>query len=94
MTDGAIIHVAKDAAVEGPIVLRFVTQGATPVSVAARVLIVVEEGAAVTVVESHEGQGALQHQLNTATEIVAGDGARVQHVRLAWSATARSRCPP
>lgn len=82
MTDGAIIHVAEGASVDGPIRLRFVTQGATPVSVAARVLIVVGDGASVTLVESHEGQGALQHLVNTATEIVAGDGAKVQHVRL------------
>lgn len=82
MTDGAIIHVAKSVKAEGPIVLRFVTAGASPVSVAARVLLVVEAGAGVTVIESHEGQGGLQHQINTVMEIVAGDEAQVQHARL------------
>ncbi len=82
MTDGAIIHVAKGVEVGAPLALRFVTQGATPVAVAARVLLVVEEGASVTLLESHEGQGALQHQINTVTEIVAGDHAKVQHARL------------
>ncbi len=82
MTDGAIIHVAKGVKVGKPIALRFVTMGANPVAVAARVLFVVEEGASVTLTESHEGQGALAHQINTAVEIVAGDRAEVRHVRL------------
>jgi Fe-S cluster assembly protein SufD len=82
MTDGAVIHVSKGVSVDEPILLRCVTAGATPVSVASRVLLVVEEGASVTLIESHEGQGGLQHQLNTAAEIRAADGAQVQHVRL------------
>jgi Fe-S cluster assembly protein SufD len=82
LTDGAIITVAAGAAVEGPLVLRFVTAGPRPVATAARVLLVVEDSAGVTVVESHEGQGGLAHQPNTAFEIIAGAEARVQHVRL------------
>ncbi len=82
MTDGAIIHVAQGVKVGKPIALRFVTMGASPVAVAARVLLVVEKGASVTLTESHEGQGALAHQINTAVEIVAGDRAEVRHVRL------------
>jgi Fe-S cluster assembly protein SufD len=82
MTDGAIIHVAAGADVAGPIALRFVTAGAGPVFTAARVLMVVEEGAKVTLIESHEGQGALAHQPNTAVEIIAADRSTVQHVRL------------
>lgn len=82
MTDGAIIHVAAGAKVEGPIALRFVTSGASAVATAARVLMVVEADASVMLVESHEGQGALAHQPNTAVEIFAGDRAVVQHVRL------------
>lgn len=82
MTDGAIIHVAAGAEIAGPIALRFVTSGAGPVFTAARVLMVVEEGAKVTLIESHEGQGAMAHQPNTAVEIIAADRATVQHVRL------------
>jgi Fe-S cluster assembly protein SufD len=87
MTDGAIIHVAEDANVEGPIALRFVTSGATAVATAARVLMVVEAGATVMLVESHEGQGALAHQPNTAFEIIAGDKSVVHHVRLGLNST-------
>ncbi|MCX7325747.1 MAG: Fe-S cluster assembly protein SufD [Hyphomicrobiales bacterium] len=82
MTDGAIIHVAEGVTVDGPIALRFVTSGATAVATAARVLMVAEAGSHVMLVESHEGQGALAHQPNTALEIIAGDKAVVSHVRL------------
>nr|MCU0885242.1 Fe-S cluster assembly protein SufD [Beijerinckiaceae bacterium] len=82
MTDGAVIHVAAGAEVEGPVALRFVTAGPSAIATAARVLMVVEAGARVILVESHEGQGSLAHQPNTAVEIIAGDGAQVQHVRL------------
>lgn len=85
MTDGAIIHIAEGATVEGPIALRFVTSGATAVATAARVLMVAEAGSQVMLVESHEGQGALAHQPNTAVEIIAGDKAVVSHVRLGLS---------
>ncbi|MGL4438309.1 MAG: SufD family Fe-S cluster assembly protein, partial [Bosea sp. (in: a-proteobacteria)] len=87
MTDGAIIHVAKNADVEGPIAFRFVTSGPTAVATAARVLMVVEAGATVTLIESHEGQGALAHQPNTVVEIIAGDNAVVQHIRLGLNST-------
>ena len=80
--DGAVIHVAAGAEVDGPIALRFVTAGPSAIATAARVLMVVEAGAKVLLVESHEGQGKLAHQTNTAVEIIAGDGADVQHVRL------------
>ncbi len=87
MTDGAIIHVAQDADVEGPVALRFVTSGPSAIATAARVLMVVEAGAHVTLVESHEGQGALAHQNNTVVEIIAGDKSVVQHVRLGLNST-------
>ncbi len=87
ITDGAIIHVAKDASVNGPIALRFVTSGPSAVATAVRVLMVVEAGAKVTLVESHEGQGALAHQPNTAVEIIAGDMAVVQHIRVGLNST-------
>lgn len=82
MTDGAIIHVAAGTRVEGPIALRFVTSGASAVATAARVLLVAEAGSTVMLVESHEGQGHLAHQPNTAVEISAGDDAVINHVRL------------
>jgi Fe-S cluster assembly protein SufD len=82
MTDGAIIHVAAGTDVDGVIALRFVTAGATAISAAARVLLVSEADTKVTLIESHEGQGVLAHQPNTAVEMTLGDRAVVQHARL------------
>ncbi len=55
------------------------TLGATPAFIVTRVLLVVEDGASVTLVESHEGAG-VAHQANTAVEISVGDEAKVEHV--------------
>jgi Fe-S cluster assembly protein SufD len=81
MNDGAVIRVPAGVAVEQPIGLRFVSSAAEAFSTATRILVVVEAGASVTLIESHEGTGAAA-QTNTAVELVVGDGARVRHVRL------------
>jgi Fe-S cluster assembly protein SufD len=80
MGDGAIVRVSGE--VETPLHLRFVTAGDEPVATATRVLVVVEEGARVTLLESHESASAAGHQPNDVVEIVAGDHSVVNHVRL------------
>lgn len=79
MSDGAVIHVADGAQIERPIHLAFVTTGVTSSYV--RSLVVVGKGAKVTLLETHEG-GPADYQVNNALEIVAGDDARVDHVKL------------
>ena len=80
MSDGAVIRVAPGAAVETPVHLRFVNAG--PAAIATRVLVVVEEGASVTLLESHEGPDGVAYQPNGVVEFVVGDHAAVRHVRL------------
>jgi len=80
MNDGAVIRVS--GAVAAPLHLRFLNGGAAPFATATRVLVVVEEGASLTLVESHESSGEAGHQLNDVVEIVAGDRAAIRHVRL------------
>jgi Fe-S cluster assembly protein SufD len=80
MRDGALIHVLKDATVEHPIHLVFAATGQQPASVFTRSLIVVEPGARVMLVESHEA--ASGYQVNTALELVVGDGAHVDHIKI------------
>ncbi|MFL5317253.1 MAG: Fe-S cluster assembly protein SufD, partial [Microvirga sp.] len=53
MSDGAVIRIAAGAALARPLHLRFVTSAPAAVSTATRVLVVVEEGASLTLVESH-----------------------------------------
>jgi Fe-S cluster assembly protein SufD len=80
MRDGALIHVAKDAIVEQPIHLVFAATGSKPASVFTRSLVVIESGARAMIVESHDA--ALGHQVNTALEMVIGDNAHFDHVKI------------
>ena len=80
MRDGAVVHVAKGATVERPIHLVFATTGQTPASVFTRSLVVIEAGARVMLVESHDASAG--HQVNTALELVVGDKAHVDHIKI------------
>jgi Fe-S cluster assembly protein SufD len=84
MGDGAVIHVAKGATVDRPIHLVFAATGEKPASVFTRSLIVIEDGARAMLVESHEAAAA--HQINTALELLVGDNAHVDHIKLTGGA--------
>jgi len=79
MGDGAVISIRKDAAIERPIHLVFATGTDKPSSVFIRSLIVVGEGAKVTIVEDHDSGDA---QVNAALELVVGDKAQVDYFKL------------
>ena len=80
MRDGAVIHVAVGATVERPIHLVFAATGGHPASVFTRSLVVIEQGARAMLVESHEATAG--HQVNTALELVVGDKAHVDHIKI------------
>lgn len=80
MADGVMLRIAGP--VETPIHLRFVTVGDTAVATATRVLVLVEDGASVKILESHESNDGLGHQPNDVVEVIAGDRVNVRHVRL------------
>lgn len=82
MVDGALIRVSAGTALATPIHLRFVNTGASAFATATRVLLVVEEGASVTLFETHEGPDGIAYQPNDVVEVIARDGATVRHVRL------------
>jgi Fe-S cluster assembly protein SufD len=80
MGDGAVIHIAADAALARPIHLVFFNAGGEGASVFARSLVVVGNGARAMLVESHEGSG--EYQVNSALELVVGDEAHVDHIKI------------
>ena len=80
MRDGAVIHVAKGATLERPIHLVFAATGDKPASVFTRSLVVIEQRARVMLVESHDASAG--HQVNTALELVVGDEAHVDHIKI------------
>ena len=81
MGDGAVIRVAQGATVDRPIHLVFASSGAKPAAIFTRSLVVIEKGARVMLVESHEGAGS-DDQINTAVDLVVGDEAHVDHVKI------------
>lgn len=84
LNSGAFVQVARGAVVEQPIHLVYVTVGSGPVlhlpHVQPRSLVVVGANAQCTIVESYLGTG--QYFSNGVTEIVAGDGAVVDHYKV------------
>jgi Fe-S cluster assembly protein SufD len=80
MRDGALVHVAEGATIERPIHLVFASVGAQPVSVFNRSLIVIEKNARAMLVESHESSAG--HQVNAAIQLVVGEGAHFDHVKI------------
>jgi Fe-S cluster assembly protein SufD len=75
--DGAYIEIAPGTVVEGFVHLLFI--GDAGVASHTRNLIVAGRGSQITVVESFTGNG--KYFTNTVTEIVAGDGAVVDHYK-------------
>ncbi len=82
MGDGALIFVERGATLARPIHLVFFNGGERPASVFTRSLVVAEEGARAMLVESHEGPVGCDYQVNTALDLVVGDGAHVDHIKI------------
>ncbi len=78
--DGAYVYVPRNAIVEQPVYLLFVTATAgKPTMDHPRNLIVAEAGSQLTVVEDYVSLGESTTFSNTATELVAGENASVSH---------------
>ena len=83
MDDGLFLHVPRGTLVEEPIHVLFVSRSDGGPSMShPRNLVVVEEGAQASVIESYAGLEGGVTFTNAVTEIVTGDDAVLQHVRL------------
>ncbi|MBI3702387.1 MAG: Fe-S cluster assembly protein SufD [Rhizobiales bacterium] len=80
MGDGAVIRVAAGVALRRPIHLIFAASNDRPSASYVRSLIVIEKGAHATIVESYEGASS---QINSALELIVGDDARVDTIKIA-----------
>ncbi len=78
MAGGVALRVASGVMVEEPVHLNFLSEAAHH----GRVLIVLEDGAALTLLESHTNAASLA---NLGVEIVLGEKAVLTHIRLAQS---------
>jgi Fe-S cluster assembly protein SufD len=81
MGDGAVIRVGAGATIERPLHLVF-TASDKPAASFVRSLMIVEQGARVMLVESHEGPAGSDYQVNAALELFVADKAHVDHVKI------------
>jgi Fe-S cluster assembly protein SufD len=82
MQGGVVVTVAPGARPARPVEIVHLTAGAEPVSVYARTVVTVGEGAVVRIVESHRGSVGVGYQVNVLTELDVADGAAVTWARL------------
>ena len=81
MGDGAVISVAAGATIERPLHLLFVASE-KPAATFVRSLVVVEAGARAMLIESYEGPAGADYQSNAVLELLVGDNAHVDHVKI------------
>jgi Fe-S cluster assembly protein SufD len=82
MNGGLILSIAANTKLDQPIELRFITETIDAIAMHPRVLVIVGEGAEVTLIESHQGPDGLAYQTNAVVEIFGGNGAKIEHLRL------------
>ncbi|MCP5517612.1 MAG: Fe-S cluster assembly protein SufD [Verrucomicrobiales bacterium] len=81
-TDGALVRVAAGRELAKPLHVLFVSSGTRPgLAVHPRNLILIGDGAAATIIEHYVGLQEQATLTNAVTELVVGDGARVEHLR-------------
>ncbi len=81
--DGAVLVLPEGAVVEEPVEMVFVTAAAsTPVAVFPRVLVIAGPDSEASVVEAHLGAGGAPTLAAPVSEMVVGEGARLDHYKL------------
>ncbi len=83
--DGAYVHIPDGVIVEQPIHVLFVTTASAatgPIMSTARALIVAGERSQARIVETYVGPRGAVYFTNAVTEVVAGDGAIVDHYKV------------
>ena len=83
LLDGALVHVAKEVALDRPIHLLYVSDAlAARGIVHPRTLVVVDRHAKAELVESYAATGDAHYFTNAVTEVALADGATLTHLRL------------
>jgi Fe-S cluster assembly protein SufD len=82
-TDGAFIFVPKGVEVAEPVQLIYISSAKNSgETILPRNLVIAEANSKLTVVESYISTGNVAYFTNAVTEILAGDNAKVEHVKL------------
>jgi Fe-S cluster assembly protein SufD len=81
VTDGGAIRIAAGATADAPIEMVFVSTASEPSTLTTRNVVVLEEGASATIIETHLG-GSEAYVANSVTEARLGKGSRLDRVKL------------
>ena len=82
VNEGAFVHVPAKATIAEPLQLLFLSTGDRPVVTHPRSLVVIEREARASIVETYASLGQGGYWTNSVTEVVVGDGARVDYHRV------------
>ncbi len=82
LSDGAFLLVSEGVFVEHPIHIVHLSAASKPAASHPHHIVLAERGAQVKIVESYLGVEELPYFTNAATEIVAADGANIDHYRI------------
>ncbi|WP_296982067.1 MULTISPECIES: Fe-S cluster assembly protein SufD [unclassified Thalassolituus] len=84
VNEGVLVHVGKNSRPAKPVqVVWLTTEDAAPFMVTSRLLVVLETGAELTLIEQYDSDDAEQVSFtNAVTELAIGDNAKLQHYRL------------
>ncbi len=91
MSGGVALRIKRGTAAAKPIHIAHVFSGDAAAAMYPRVVAVVEPGAQVTLVELFSGPEDIDYQVNSALELVIGDGARVDHIKVGCDGAAALR---
>jgi Fe-S cluster assembly protein SufD len=81
VSDGACLRIGPDVKSDAPVELLFVTTGSEPVSYTTRNLVVLDEGARATVVETYIG-GGNEYLHNAVSQVDIGKNARLDRIKV------------
>ena len=82
MAGGVAIRIAPQAGVEAPFEILSIATAGEPRTLASRIVILVEEGASASIVETHLGAEGAPYVNNPVTEVVLAPGSRLDRVKL------------
>jgi Fe-S cluster assembly protein SufD len=91
MTGGVALRIKCGADTRKPIHIAHVFSGNVAASMYPRSVVIVEPGAHVTIVESFSGPDGIDYQVNSALELVIGDNAQVDHIKIGCDGDAALR---
>ena len=80
--DAAVVRIPRGVHAESPLLIVYLATAGDDVAVAPRLIVEAEPGSALSLVEIHASTGGARQLRNALTEVVVGDDAAVDHVRL------------